>query len=419
MTMFKRKMPELNELLPLEDLESILRETISSTLTVQVKEWKHLTDPGENFGSLILAVNVDVIDNLKQEIYHLVCKMPPKSDYLLDLFNSPITFKKEIYFYKQIAPAFLQLQINSGFNENELIKLVPHFYGGRMGLHGTEKFDSQASIVLENLQYLGYSTQDRIVGMDLEHMEYGVRELAKLHAIACGYRIKNPKDFEETIVPGLESAHSEVAMKCVLEMIRKAVENLKKMDAAKPYIDKVFKTLDYCEKVENEKKPLNKNWCTFVHSDFWVNNMMFRYSNNGKIVGMKIVDFQLSQYDYGMKDLIFFLISSAKKDVIDENLNDLISLYYETFIETLQSLKVDTKDFPKEEFDALLKACAPLKFPQCIMMMQVIKATRGTAPDVNSIKNKEAFLNIGKGQIYEDKLLHVLLSFVKYGWLAE
>jgi hypothetical protein len=147
--------------------------------------------------------------------------------------------------------------------------------------------------------------------------------------------------------------------------------------------------------------------------------MMFRYSNNGNTLGLKMVDFQLSQYDYGVKDLIFFLISSAKKEIIDDNLNDLINLYYDSFIETLQSLKVDAKDFHKEEFNKLLKECAPLKFPQCIMMIQVIKATRGSAPDVNSIKNKEAFLNIGKGKIYEEKLLHVLLTFVKHGWLVK
>lgn len=163
---------------------------------------------------------------------------------------------------------------------------------------------------------------------------------------------------------------------------------------------------------------ISERWCTFVHGDFWVNNMMYRYSNNGKILGMKMVDFQLSSYEYGMMDLIFFLISSAKKDVLENNLNDLITLYYESFIETLRTLKVDTKDFSREEFDRLLKECAPLKLPQCIMMVQVIKATRGSAPDVNSIKNSDAFLSIGKGQLYEEKLLHVLLMFVKNGWLV-
>ena len=146
---------------------------------------------------------------------------------------------------------------------------------------------------------------------------------------------------------------------------------------------------------------------------------MYRYSNNGKIMGMKMVDFQLSMCDYGMKDLIFFLVSSGKKEIIDNNLNELITLYYETFIDTLKSLKVDTKDYPREEFDRLLRECAPLKFPQCIMMIQVIKATRGSAPDVNSIKNEQAFLSIGKGQLYDEKLLHVLHTFVKNGWLAD
>ena len=123
-----------------------------------------------------------------------------------------------------------------------------------MSLTGEEYFDGQASIVLENLNYSGYSTQDRITGMDLEHMQYGVRELAKLHAITCGYRTKKPKDFEETIAPGLIPAPNDIAMKCVMEMIKNAVENLRKMDEAKPYMDKVFKTLEHCEATEKAKK---------------------------------------------------------------------------------------------------------------------------------------------------------------------
>lgn len=125
-----------------------------------------------------------------------------------------------------------------------------------MSLKGSEKFDSQAAVVLENLNFSGYTTKDRIAGMDLEHMEYGVRELAKLHAITCGYRIKNPKDFEQTIVPGLDVAHNDVAMQCIGEMIHKAVDNLKKMDEAKPYMDKVFKTLEHCDDFHKENKPL-------------------------------------------------------------------------------------------------------------------------------------------------------------------
>ncbi|XP_058791315.1 uncharacterized protein LOC131664330 [Phymastichus coffea] len=412
-------MPELNEPLPLQDLEGLLQETLGSPLSVEVIEWKHLTDPGENFGSLILAVTANVSKNGKQETHRLVCKMPPKSDYLLDLFNSPMAFHKELYFYTKIAPAFLELQIKSGFVDNELIKLVPQYYGGRMSLNRSDKFDSQAAIVLENLNFSGYTTKDRLTGMDLHHMEYSVRELAKLHAIACGYRIKHPEDFKQTIAPGLVMAQNDIAMKCIDEMIRKAVDNLKKMDEAKPYMDKVFKTLEHIDKHYKEKKPLIEHWCTFVHGDFWVNNMMYRYGNNGKILGMKMVDFQLSSCEYGMMDLVFFLISSGKKDVIENNMNDLITLYYETFISTLRALKVDTKEFPREEFDKLLKECAPLEFSQCIMMVQVIKATRGSAPDVNNIKNADAFLNIGKGQLYEEKLLHVLLTFVKNGWLVD
>lgn len=141
-----------------------------------------------------------------------------------------------------------------------MIKLVPSFYGGRMSLTSTEEgFDDQAAILLENLNYSGYSTKDRIAGMDMDHMKYGVRELAKLHAITCGYRAKNPKDFAETIAPGLVPAPNKAAMKCVMEMIGKAVENLKKMDESKPHMDRVFKTLEHCEESMKNPKPQQGN----------------------------------------------------------------------------------------------------------------------------------------------------------------
>ncbi|XP_014237227.1 uncharacterized protein LOC106659292 isoform X1 [Trichogramma pretiosum] len=418
--MVLRDMPELSEPLPLQDLDGLLQQSLKDVTDVQVKSWKHLTDPGENFGSLILSIEASVKrESGEHETLHLVCKMPPKSEYLLDLFNSPLAFKKELYFYKTIAPAFLELQKKSGLGDNELIKLFPHLYGGRMNITNEgEKFDEQAAIVLENLNFSGYSTKDRITGMDLEHMQYGVRELAKLHAITCGYRAKYPKEFQETIAPGLEACHNEVAMNCVMEMIHKAINNLKRLEPDTKLIDRVLKTMELCERHEKEPKAVLEHWCTFVHADFWVNNMMYRYDNEKKITGMKIVDFQLSQNDYGMKDLVFFLISSAQEEVIDNNLNDLINLYYETFIDTLRALKVDTTLYQREEFDRLLIESAPLKFPQCIMMVQVIKATRGSAPDVNSITNGEAFLNIGKGQLYEKKLLHVLHTYDKMNWLA-
>ena len=108
----KGKMPESSESLPLSDLEGLLQQTLGSPLSVQVSGWKHLTDPGENFGSLILAIEAEVEkNNGEREPLHLVCKMPPSSNYLLDLFNSPAVFKKEIYFYASIAPAFLEFQV--------------------------------------------------------------------------------------------------------------------------------------------------------------------------------------------------------------------------------------------------------------------------------------------------------------------
>lgn len=408
-------MPETSEI-PVQDLEGVLRGSLGPQTKVESLKWKHLTDPGENFGSLILAIDADVARDERPETLHLVAKLPPSSAYLIDLFNSPMVFYKEIYFYSTVAPAFLQLQLENGTPEKELIKLVPNFYGGRIGLD--DGFDGQALVLLENLNYLGYVTQDRISGLDRRHIDFAVKELAKFHAIPIAMRVKKPKTFEEVVLPGLEAHINDTAIACVNDMVDKARANLKNMPQAQDYADSIDRTIDYALEIETSNAKKQSPWLTFVHGDFWVNNMMFKY-DEGRISGLKIVDFQLGVYEYCVDDLIFFLLSSARKEVIDKSLQDVIDLYHESFLACLSSLKVDTKDFSKESFDRVLKERAPVRFPQCIMMVQVIKATRGSAPDVQSIDKKETFLNIGSGQLYNEKLLHIFQTFLKNGWLKK
>lgn len=247
-------MPDVTGDLPVKDLEGALEEGLGAKPKIDKVRWRYLTDPGENFGSLIMSVDVDVIinENLPQPL-HLVAKMPPTSPYLLDLFNSPATFFKEIYFYRKVAPRLLEIQTENGKAENELFSLVPCYYGGRLGLKNSEVFDDQALILLENLNYAGYKTQDRIVGLDKEHMEFAIKELAKLHAIAIAIRMKKPRVFDEVIVPGLVDGFNQTSANCVMDMINKATRNLKSTELGKKLEASIDKTVEHALNVNNNK----------------------------------------------------------------------------------------------------------------------------------------------------------------------
>ena len=410
-------MSKNNGVLPIQNLEFVLKDFMGSCPKIQNIEWKHLTDPGENFGSLILALDLMVGENGKSETLHLVAKLPPKSAYLVDLFNSPMSFYKEIYFYKIIAPELEKFQAENGIQKNEIIKLVPRFFGGRLGLRNVEEFDNQATILLENLKTQGYRTEDRITGMDREHMKFAIKHLAKLHAIPICYKIKKPEVFKELIRPGLKSLINEITIKCVQDMINNSISNLLTIKEVQPYMERVNKTIEYGASrhaVEPEEP-----WATLTHHDFWVNNMLFQHDKSGKIIDMKVVDFQLTQYENGCCDLIFLILSSGKPDIIDENLDELINLYYSSFIDCLKTFNVDVKEFSREKFNQNLIEFARRTLDQCLMMVQVIQATRGSARNLEDIKNKDNFLNMGKNKENDEKLIHIVKTYSKRGWLID
>ncbi|XP_076294257.1 uncharacterized protein LOC143215745 [Lasioglossum baleicum] len=403
---------------PIQNLEALLVHSLGPNFEIKNLEWKPLTAPGENFGSIMLAINVTVIHSNKTETMNLVAKLPPTSEYLLELFNSPITFKKELEFYSTMTREFENLQLECGIEEKDLSVLAPKYFGGRLGLRNPDKFDEQAIIILENLKYNGYGTEDRIYGLDEKHTKFALEELAKLHALTVALKLKKPQIFEKIKEDVLTDVLSETTEKCVLDMIRKAQADVKDIEEVKPYLDRIERTIEYgVELNKNAAKP-EEPWATLVHNDFWVNNMMFRHDARGELVGVKIVDFQLCVYDYGINDLLFFLVSSVNKDILDHQLDDMIDYYYCSFIKSLKMLNIDTEKFPKKRFDEIVKHCGPMKFNQCLMMAQVIQAPKDNTPELNNL-DVDQFLNRKVDNVYRQKLLHIVQLFVKRGWLIE
>lgn len=415
--LFRTKTQSSLSMLPVKDLEALLAQTYGTDFQIYDVEWKPLTDPGENFGSVILAININAEQNNKKKVLHLVVKLPPRSEYLLDLFDSPITFKKELEFYSIVAPEFLKLQTENGIAREDLSVIVPRFLGGRLGLRDPLRFDDQAAIILENLKYLDYTTKDRILGLDRAHMYFAIVHLAKLHAIAICLKLKKPEFFKKAVLPVLDYPVDESAKDCVLDMIKKAHDDCKCMKEAEPYLERIGKTIEYG--LHNSVTP-QEPWATLVHNDFWVNNMLFKYDEtDNKPINMKIVDFQLSVYDYGVNDLIFFLVSSSTKEVLENHLDDMIDLYYDSFTRCLRSLGVETNAFPKSQFLEQLNECAPLKFNQCIMMIQVIQAARGSVTELSETTDKDVFAGSVNDDNYKQKMLHVLSVFDRKGWLVK
>ena len=82
----------------IEKLENIL--SLDENKTIIDHQVKRLTAPGENFGSLMLSVDITVQNVYGTEEIHTVAKMVPPNDFIQEVFNTQTTsfsFFSQVY----------------------------------------------------------------------------------------------------------------------------------------------------------------------------------------------------------------------------------------------------------------------------------------------------------------------------------
>lgn len=156
-----------NEGIVLRDLESLLQKSIDNRVSVIDYEASSLLPVGENYGSSILkvVVNVKMTESSPEEKLHLVAKTPPKFEFNNIHLKTSLIFRNEIFVFDKVAPAYREIEAES-IDEESLIELFPKFYGGRLTKNEREpdEADEDAVILLENLKLCGYDNMNRKEG---------------------------------------------------------------------------------------------------------------------------------------------------------------------------------------------------------------------------------------------------------------
>lgn len=133
--------------------------------------------------------------------------------------------------------------------------------------------------------------------------------------------------------------------------------------------------------------------------------------------GMKFVDFQLTQYSSPAKDLIFFIYSSAAMNVINNYYEDLIQLYHHEFSNYLIKLGCNMDAFSIKNLKKEINLYGSSEFSHILMMLKFVCADGDCLP-VLSNNNIEQLLEVNTGgQIYTDRVLHLIEDFIQKGWL--
>ena len=74
--------------------------------------------------------------------------------------------KKEIFIYSELIPTYQRLQLQMNIKENEIIDIVPKYFGHRYYLDGDTKRDDDqhALFAVENMAVKGYYTCNKLIG---------------------------------------------------------------------------------------------------------------------------------------------------------------------------------------------------------------------------------------------------------------
>jgi hypothetical protein len=407
-----------------QDLEALLCPRLGRDLVVESFTSQPLTQPGENYGSTMLAIEINIRQGKEKASSHnlsLVAKLVPPSEFLWKIFDPPNTFCKEITCYTSVKVELEILQNEMCIPKDKFLDVFPRCFGARTTLSEEigDKADKNAAILLENLKTANYHLGDRRVGLDLKHVQLVMSKLGRFHALCVALKILKPQVFKETVLKACKPharTFDEAEMQTNTLSLMKVV---KAIPGCENYLEKVQRASEWSNqmKVDTSILPPREPYATFSHTDLWVNNMMFCYDSNNKNnpIGVKFLDFQGIVYDSPVKDLLFFLYTSAAEGVRAMHHDDLIHLYHENFTDCLKDMGCDISSFTFQSLLDEIDVFAPSEVDHILFMLLPICADKTDVPKLSDIDLGTFYQE--PNDIYKRKAKEYIIDCVKRGWL--
>lgn len=410
----------------IRNLKEFLEPVLEPGVKVLGYKSTFLTAPGDNYGSTMLALTVDVTSSERggdePEQLQLVAKMRPTSEEFLEIFQIDVTFVKEAAVYSHIVPAMIKLQREMEFPENETIDVFCRCYNTRASLDPNScKVDADGVMLFENLKLAGYITEDRRMGFNRQLAEFILRKLALFHAIPIALRFLKPEVFESSIQKFLVKIDIDAGLneQTIRRMINVIGADLAKAGVRGPLIKRILELIDDCRtRQANLISDEPNQYCAMLHNDLWVNNMMIKYDANRKPVGLKFVDFQLIQMDSLVRDILFFLLTSVSDPDLESSMEHYFNVYFESLRMDLTRLKCpNLSQFTYGSFSEEINRIAPRELYHIVAMLRVVLAKKESIPEHSEL-DAELFCNDNLvEEDYYRKLLSVVQIYDKKGWV--
>ncbi|XP_055909080.1 uncharacterized protein LOC129943997 [Eupeodes corollae] len=343
-------------------------------------------DDGDSFTSLIYRARVrystdDNDDGVLSTkwISFIIKVIPVEGD--RKIFKIMDVFKKEINMYEKVLPEVEKMLAS----ENISGQMVPRMIYKQDHPVGT--------IVFEDLNELQLGLANRCLGLNQSQAKMVLTKIGQFHAATMILARDQPEVMDlfsqPTIDKNAQNTVRDSVFRSNIEVMADLVENWdgfkniarKLRNVKNDFYDRVTK----CVHNKEAFKVLN-------HGDLWVNNCMFKHSDEGDPENLLFIDFQLSYYGSPIFDLHYFLNTSLQLDVLNKKRNVLLLTYYQALRSTLKTLNYPTLKIPTwDQFsqEVMVKEFIGFWAFEAFLPLLTIDKTASTNNRIESFNNED------------------------------
>lgn len=277
--------------------EKILRqEKCDDSLRVKNLKIQKCGGDGESYIGIMFRVGVHFTDATSPELIQfrsLIVKVMSDHKIAVEVFGREnyAVQTKEMEMYQRFVPEAKKLLASV----NEDINIFP----------AAAAIDTELEvIVLEDLAEAKYILADRFTGLDLKHILMVMRKLARMHAASVVIHQKDPTAYRN-FDAGMFSSKYSVCNEMFVSFCKAFVDELTSWEGFEYYAEKVSKLRP--NMVKNAIKcydHVDGEFLVLTHGDLWINNIMFKYNEQGEPVDCVLIDLQLVSHASPVIDLL-------------------------------------------------------------------------------------------------------------------
>ncbi|PSN31208.1 hypothetical protein C0J52_25882 [Blattella germanica] len=363
-------------------LSKVLSSELKTDISVLDYTVKNAVPKGSNYLSTLYRVlaHYTETNNGNCDKYYLVVKALPAGEFMQRFLQELKGFEKEQCMYTKVFPAIYEI-MKTGTGTIHPLSAKSLFC------------PVERTLILDDMQHLGYRMANRHKGIDLDHCKVAVRALARFHAYSLKLYKQEP-DIMDTFEESFYTKNEE-NVKGVDYMLTVHLNNLaseaEKWPGYEHYAEKVRKLIPHAFDVMVECiKPKKDGLNVLNHGDCWTNNMMFSYcSESGKVQDVRFVDFQVARFSSPVLDLHYFMCNCPNDEVRFDHRDNLLEEYHTEFVETLKILNLDPNilslpqlkdEFAEKDIFGLITAAT---------ILATIVAEESAVPDMSGFTEEE------------------------------